>query len=130
MSCSKKENIMTYKSIILDESILDIDSWLPEKAIDEIVEIIKTDLEMQSTGMLDKNEKVFENDIDEMNDKEFEESLLELRDILCDERIAEYCIENDIAWSDSAMTGSPIEVLGLAKELIQFGFCTGGRKND
>ena len=72
MSCSKKENIMTYKSIILDESILDIDSWLPEKAIDEIVEIIKTDLEMQSTGMLDKNEKVFENDI-EMNDKEFEE---------------------------------------------------------
>ena len=72
MSCSKKGNIMTYKSIILDESILDIDSWLPEKAIDETVEIIKTDLEMQSTGMLDKNEKVFENDI-EMNDKEFEE---------------------------------------------------------
>ena len=31
---------MTYKNIILDESILDIDSWLPEKAIDEIVEII------------------------------------------------------------------------------------------
>ena len=29
---------MTYKNIILDESILDIDSWLPEKAIDEIVE--------------------------------------------------------------------------------------------
>ena len=31
---------MAYKSIILDESILDIDSWLPEKAIDEIVEVI------------------------------------------------------------------------------------------
>ena len=31
---------MTYKNIILDESILDIDSWLPEKAIDEIVEVI------------------------------------------------------------------------------------------
>ena len=111
MSRSKRENIMTYKNIILDESILDIDSWLPEKAIDEIVEIIKKDLEIQSTEMLDNNEN-----------KEFEESLLELRDILCDERIAEYCIENDIAWSDSAMTGSPIEVLGLAKELIQFGF--------
>ena len=124
MSCSKRENIMTYKNIILDESILDIDSWLPEKAIDEIVEIIKKEsikkaLEIQSTEMLDNNEN-----------KEFEESLLELRDILCDERIAEYCIENDIAWSDSAMTGSPIEVLGLAKELIQFGFCIGGRKND
>ena len=63
-----------------------------------------------------------------MIDKEFEESLLELRSVLCDERIAKYCIENDIAWSDSAMTGSPIEVLGLAKELIQFGFCIGGRK--
>ena len=54
MSCSKRENIMTYKNIILDESILDIDSWLPEKVIDEIVEIIK--LEAQSTGMLDNNE--------------------------------------------------------------------------
>ena len=31
---------MAYKNIILDESILDIDSWLPEKAIDEIVEVI------------------------------------------------------------------------------------------
>ena len=31
---------MTYKNIILDESILDIDSWLPEKAIDEIVEVV------------------------------------------------------------------------------------------
>ena len=47
--------------------------------------------------------------------------------MLCDERIAEYCIENDIAWSDSAMTDSPIEVLGLAKELIQFGFCIVGK---
>ena len=45
---------MTYKNIILDESILDIDSWLPENVIDEIVEIIK--LEIQSTGMLDNNE--------------------------------------------------------------------------
>ena len=63
-----------------------------------------------------------------MFDKEVEKYLLELRDLLCDERIAEYCIENGIAWSDSAMTGSPVEVLCLAKELIQFVFCIGGRK--
>ena len=31
---------MTYKNIILDDSILDIDSWLPEKAIDEIIAVL------------------------------------------------------------------------------------------
>lgn len=31
---------MTYKDIILDDSILDIDSWLPENAIDNIVQLI------------------------------------------------------------------------------------------
>ena len=64
-----------------------------------------------------------------MTDKEFEESLLELRDVLCDERIAKYCIKNCIAWSDSAMTGSPVEVLLLAKELIEFDFGVGGQIN-
>ena len=33
---------MEYKNIILDDSILDIDSWFPQEAIDEIVNIIKT----------------------------------------------------------------------------------------
>ncbi|HEL2071516.1 TPA: hypothetical protein TY888_000831 [Streptococcus suis] len=63
-----------------------------------------------------------------MTEEDVEEYLLELRSVLCDERIAKYCIENGIAWSDSAMAGSSIEVLGLAKELIQFGFGIGGRK--
>lgn len=31
---------MTYKNIILDDSILDIDSWLPETAIDEIIAVL------------------------------------------------------------------------------------------
>ncbi|GAB6719068.1 hypothetical protein BOVMAS33_07320 [Streptococcus uberis] len=57
-----------------------------------------------------------------MIDREFEKSLLDLRDVLCDERIAKYCIKNGITWSDSDMVGSPIEVLGLAKELIVFWF--------
>ena len=39
---------MTYKNIILDESILNIDSWLPEKAIDEIVEIIKAESRIET----------------------------------------------------------------------------------
>ncbi|HEP1805227.1 hypothetical protein ACJBVY_07215 [Streptococcus suis] len=43
---------MTYKNIILDDSILDVDSWFPQEAIDEIVEVIKTHsktpIEMQS----------------------------------------------------------------------------------
>ena len=34
----KEDKIM--KKIILDESILDIDKWLPQEAIDQIVEII------------------------------------------------------------------------------------------
>lgn len=29
------------KKVILDESILDIDKWLPQEAIDQIVEIIR-----------------------------------------------------------------------------------------
>ena len=34
----KEDKIM--KKIILDESILDIDKWLPQEAIDQTVEII------------------------------------------------------------------------------------------
>ena len=37
----KRGETMTYKNIILDDSILDIDSWLPQEAIDELVEFIK-----------------------------------------------------------------------------------------
>lgn len=55
-------------------------------------------------------------------DREFEECLLDLRHFLCDEKVAKYCIKNGIVWSDSAMLGSPIEVLGLAKDLIEFWF--------
>ena len=31
---------MTYKKVILDESILDFDSWLPQEAIDALTEIV------------------------------------------------------------------------------------------
>ena len=31
---------MAYTNIILDDSILDIDSWLPQNAIDELVKFI------------------------------------------------------------------------------------------
>lgn len=54
-----------------------------------------------------------------MFDEEFEECLLDLRHFLCDEKVAKYCIKNGIVWSDSAMVGSPIDVLGLAKDLIE-----------
>lgn len=46
---------MAYRDIILDDSVLDIDSWFPQEAIDEIVKIIKEDLERQSTEPLDEN---------------------------------------------------------------------------
>lgn len=29
-----------YKEVVLDESILDLDSWLPQSAIDEVVKLI------------------------------------------------------------------------------------------
>ena len=29
-----------YKTVVLDESILDIESWLPQSAIDEVVQAI------------------------------------------------------------------------------------------
>ncbi|MFB5308364.1 hypothetical protein [Enterococcus casseliflavus] len=31
---------MTYKKVILDESILDLDSWLPQEAINALTEIV------------------------------------------------------------------------------------------
>lgn len=29
-----------YKGVVLDESILDLESWLPQSAIDEVIELI------------------------------------------------------------------------------------------
>ena len=70
---------MTYKDIILDDSILDIDSWLPQEALDEIVEAIKKLSETQSTGLFDKNgEEVYELDIVKMNSGELR--LVEVKD--------------------------------------------------
>lgn len=40
-----------YKTVVLDESILDIESWLPQEAIDEIVQAIinyETKLEQEN----------------------------------------------------------------------------------
>ena len=36
------KEVETMKKIILDESILDIDKWLPQDAIDQMVEIIRS----------------------------------------------------------------------------------------
>lgn len=41
-----------YKTFVLDESILDIESWLPQKAIDELVQAIinyETKLEQENS---------------------------------------------------------------------------------
>lgn len=40
-----------YKTVVLDESILDIESWLPKEAIDEVVQAIinyETKLEQEN----------------------------------------------------------------------------------
>ena len=42
------------KKIILDDSILDIDTWLPQEAIDQMVELIRN-LEKQSRDKYDTN---------------------------------------------------------------------------
>lgn len=41
-----------YKTVVLDESILDIDSWLPQETIDELVQAIinyETKLEQENS---------------------------------------------------------------------------------
>lgn len=43
---NSSENNITY--VTLDESILDIDSWLPKQAIQEVVNLIKKCEEMES----------------------------------------------------------------------------------
>ena len=42
------------KKIILDESILDIDKWLPQEAIDQIVELIRS-LETHQENTMEKH---------------------------------------------------------------------------
>lgn len=40
-----------YKTVVLDESILDIESWLPQEAVDEVVQAIinyETKLEQEN----------------------------------------------------------------------------------
>lgn len=44
----KKDGI---KYVTLDESILDIDSWLPEEAIQQVVKIIKQPEEKEIKGV-------------------------------------------------------------------------------
>lgn len=45
---------MAYKEIILDDSILDIDSWLPQHAIDELVQAIREaeEIDEDDAGMV------------------------------------------------------------------------------
>ena len=70
---------MAYKNIILDDSVLDIDSWLPQEALDEIVEAIEKISGIQSTGRFDKKgEEVYELDIVKMHSGELR--LVELKD--------------------------------------------------
>ena len=71
--------MMSYRDIILDDSVLDIDSWLPQEALDEVVEAIKTISELQSTGRFDKKgEEVYELDIVKLHSGELR--LIEMKD--------------------------------------------------
>ena len=71
--------MMPYRDIILDDSVLDIDSWLPQEALDEIVEVIKTVSGLQSTGRFDKKgEEVYELDIVKLHSGELR--LIEMKD--------------------------------------------------
>lgn len=39
-----------YKEVVLDESILDLESWLPHSAIEEVVELILQLEEQEEVG--------------------------------------------------------------------------------
>lgn len=70
---------MAYKDIILDDSVLDIDSWLPQEVLDEIVEAIEKLSGIQSTGRFDKKgEEVYELDIVKLHSGELK--LVELKE--------------------------------------------------
>ena len=36
----RKKVVAMYKKVVLDESILDLESWLPQSAVDEVVALI------------------------------------------------------------------------------------------
>lgn len=39
-----------YKEVVLDESILDLESWLPQSAIEEVIELILQLEEQEEVG--------------------------------------------------------------------------------
>lgn len=52
-------------------------------------------------------------------DEKIIDSIIELRDVMCDDKVSRYCIKNNIDWSDTAMAGSPVEVILQAKVLFK-----------
>ena len=55
-SLNEVKEVETMKKIILDDSILNIDEWLPQEAIDQTVELIRN-LEKQSRDKYDTRTK-------------------------------------------------------------------------
>ncbi|KYP17741.1 hypothetical protein [Streptococcus parauberis] len=55
-----------------------------------------------------------------MFDEDVMKAILELRDVMWDDKVASFCINNNIIWSDTAMAGSPTEVIGQARDLLKY----------
>lgn len=56
------KEVETMKKIVLDESILDIDKWLPQEAIDQTVELIRN-LETHRENTM---EEIYELSLDDL----------------------------------------------------------------
>jgi len=52
---------MAYEEIILDESILDLDAWLPEKAVEEILQAILHQDSLYKTTSFGKQQYITKN---------------------------------------------------------------------
>lgn len=50
---------MAIKEIVLDESILDLDSWLPKEAVEQVVQAILYQEKLELKSLLERNLQYF-----------------------------------------------------------------------
>ena len=71
------KEVETMKKIVLDESILDIDKWLPQEAIDQTVELIRS-LETHQEKVYELSELSLDDLLSELEKRGIDTSKLNL----------------------------------------------------
>lgn len=93
---------MTYNKIILDESILDLDNWLPQEAIDALTELVY-DVEIDRGESDFEIFKLSETSLESINPLEMKENpFIKVENLQYSEVKKEFKIEYGIVTQEAA----------------------------